>query len=134
MLLAGCGGPNIYYRNSADYPSKTERIYTIQKLDISTRTRDFGGSELEVEVIPKTKKAYEITRDKYAVDPLSCPHRGGGMRRMARIDDPPVIEQFLKHLHLRDPRPPGTAPPADDPGWPHCSQIPIAYDPLPASA
>jgi hypothetical protein len=35
---------------------------------------------------------YLASLQSYAVDPLSCPHRGGGMRRMARIDDPPVIE------------------------------------------
>jgi hypothetical protein len=78
----------------------------------------------------------------YEVDPLLCPHCGGEMRLMARIEDPPIIEKILKHLHLWDPRPPGPDPPTDDPGsspgqalgWPETSQIPITYGPLPDSA
>jgi hypothetical protein len=53
------------------------------------------------------------------------------MRMMALIEDPPVIEKILKHLHLWDPRPPGLDPPAGDLGWPDHRQIPITYGPLP---
>ena len=49
------------------------------------------------------------------------------MRVMALIEDPPVIEKILKHLHRWDPLPPGHTPPADDRGWPENSQIPITY-------
>lgn len=67
----------------------------------------------------------------YEVDPLACPRCGEVMRVMALIEDPPVIEKLLKHLHLWDPRPPGPAPPAVDLGWPRHSQIPLTYAPLP---
>ena len=50
---------------------------------------------------------------------------------MALIEDPPVIEKILRHLHLWDPRLPGPDPPNDDLGWPATSQIPITYGPLP---
>jgi hypothetical protein len=67
----------------------------------------------------------------YEVDPMSCPHCGEEMRLMALIEDPPVIEKSLKHLHLWDPRPPGQAPPTEDLGWPDHSQLPLTYTPLP---
>jgi len=70
----------------------------------------------------------------HQVDPMLCPHCGAEMRLMARIEDPPVIEQILKHLRLWDPRPPGHAPPTDDLGWPDHSQLPLTYAPLPDSA
>ena len=66
-----------------------------------------------------------------AADPLLCPHCGAEMRRMALIEDPPIIEKILKHLHLWDPRPPGHAPPADDLGWPGNSQLPLTCAPVP---
>ena len=67
----------------------------------------------------------------YEVDPMLCPRCGEEMRLMALIEDPPVIEKILKHLHLWDPRPSGPDPPDDDLGWPETSQIPITYGPLP---
>jgi hypothetical protein len=67
----------------------------------------------------------------YEVDPMLCPRCGEEMRLMALIEDPPVIERILQHLHLWDPRPPGPDPPAEDLGWPDNSQIPITYGPLP---
>ena len=47
------------------------------------------------------------------------------MRMMMLIEDPPIIEKILKHLYLRDPRPPGPDPSADGLGWPENSQIPL---------
>ena len=62
---------------------------------------------------------------------MRCPHCGKVIRIMALIEDPPVIEKILKHLHLWDYRPPSQVPPADDLGWPENSQIPITYALLP---
>lgn len=72
-----------------------------------------------------------LIQNVYEVDPLLCPYCGEEMRLMALIEDPPVIEKILKHLHLWDPRPPGPDPPDDDLGWPDNSQIPLTYAPLP---
>jgi hypothetical protein len=57
----------------------------------------------------------------YEVDPMLCPHCGTEMRVMALLEDPPVIEKILKHLHLWDPRPPSQAPPTEDVDWPENS-------------
>ena len=54
----------------------------------------------------------------YEVDPMFFPHYGDAMRLMALIENPPVIEKILKHLHHWDPRPPGQAPPTEDLEWP----------------
>ncbi len=42
----------------------------------------------------------------YEVDPMLCPHCGEEMRLMALIEDEPVIEKILSHLHLWESRPP----------------------------
>jgi len=49
---------------------------------------------------------------------------------MALIEDEPVIENILKHLHLWEPRPHRQAPPAEDIDWPKNNQIPLTYAPL----
>ena len=65
----------------------------------------------------------------YEVDPMLCPHCGEEMRLMALIEDEPVIEKILSHLHLWDPRPTSKTPPTEDIDWPHNSQIPLTYAP-----
>ena len=67
----------------------------------------------------------------YEIDPLLCPHCGAEMRLMALIEDSPVIEKILKHLNRWDSCPPSQAPPTEDGHWPHHSQIPLTYAPLP---
>jgi len=62
---------------------------------------------------------------------MLCPHCGAEMRLMALIEDEPVIEKILKHLHLWNPSPPSQAPPTEDIDWPSNSQIPLTYAPLP---
>lgn len=61
----------------------------------------------------------------YEVDPMLCPHCGAEMRLMALIEDPPIIEQILKHLQLWNPR-----PPSEDLDWPDNCQLPLTYAPL----
>ena len=55
------------------------------------------------------------------------------MRVNALIDDQSVVRHILEHLGKYDPRPPGPGPPAGEAGgpWPHGSQIPLTYHPLP---
>jgi hypothetical protein len=53
------------------------------------------------------------------------------MRLMALIEDEPVIEKILKHLHLWDPCTQSQAPPTEDIDWPSNRQIPLTYAPLP---
>jgi len=67
----------------------------------------------------------------YEVDPMLCPHCGAEMRLMALIEDEPVIEKILRHLHLWEPRPPSQAPPTEDIDWPSNSQLPMTHVPLP---
>ena len=65
---------------------------------------------------------------------MLCPHCGAEMRLMALIEDEPVIEKILKHLHLWDPCTQIQAPPTADIDWPSNSQLPLTYAPLPALA
>jgi len=53
----------------------------------------------------------------YEVDPMLCLHCWEAMRTMALIEDPPVIEQILRHRQLWDPRPSGPDSPIEDLGW-----------------
>ncbi len=43
----------------------------------------------------------ELIRLIYEVDPLACPRCGGTMRVIALIQQPKVIDRFLKHLRQR---------------------------------
>jgi hypothetical protein len=54
-------------------------------------------------------------------DLLTCPRCGhSGVRVIAAIDDPPIVEEILRHLNLPHERPPiapACAPPALDDAW-----------------
>ena len=64
-------------------------------------------------------------------DPMLCTNCGAEMRLIALIEDELVIEKILSHLHLWGPRPPSQPPPTENIDWPHNSQIPLTYAPLP---
>ena len=52
-------------------------------------------------VSPALKQRWgQLIKKVYEADPLICPRCGGGMRIIALIDQPEVIEKILTHLEL----------------------------------
>ena len=98
-----------------------------------------------------SRKWRDLIRQAWHTDPLRCPECRQGMRFIALIEDPPVIEGILRHLNLwcgpatfalaRPPPPPrgrcevsespSSAPSGDNPAILHDGEFSIETSPMP---
>ena len=61
---------------------------TLAEIDATTTTK-----------LP-SRKWRDLIRQTWHTDPLTCPECQNTMRFIAVIEDPPVIEQILRHMNL----------------------------------
>lgn len=118
------------------YSNRSRGMRQQQEKEKQKNKNQTDGTVDEAPVDPEFKRNARaawarLIQKVYETDPMLCPRCGETMRIMTLIEDPPIIEKILKHLHLWEPRPPGPSPPAQETDWPVGSQLPLTYVPVP---